>query len=271
MRQIEFALMDGGSVTGLIHAAADRYSTISVRPAVLICPGGGYHVLATHESEPVMARFFAAGYQVFSLNYSVTEENPETEKKLGKTPLKQAAQAMAELRNRVKEFCIAEDQIAILGFSAGGHLAGSLAVHWQAFGEASKPNAAVLCYPVTSCRAHPASISFRRLCRSEEECGYFCLEEQVTAAVPPVFLWHTVTDASVPVEGSLSFVSALNRAGVSWEGHFYGSGSHGLSLATEAASRPYPTCAAWSGRALDWLKEQGFALEGADLFFSNPK
>ena len=111
---------------------------------MLIFPGGGYILLSPREEDPAAFPFFASGYQVFILEYSVGEGIRKV------SPESEAAAAVALMRENADELDIDKDKIAVLGFSAGGHLALSIACHWRRYGENARPNAAVLAYPVVT-------------------------------------------------------------------------------------------------------------------------
>lgn len=124
-----------------------------------------------------------------------------------------------------------------------------------------RPDGLILCYPVITSGEYCHAGSFLNLLGEEADQNQrdlVSLEKQVTAAMPPVFLWHTVSDESVPVENSLLLASALRRAGISFEMHLYPRGGHGLSLATEetAGTRPNsvePSCQNWISLVQSWL------------------
>ena len=129
-------------------------------------------------------------------------------------------------------------------FSAGAHLTGSLAVHYQdqelakeLYAEISnRPDAVILCYPVITSGEKAHRGSFDLLLgkdASEEELTWASLEKQVTTNTPPAFLWQTFTDATVPVENSILYTEACRNAGVPCELHLFMEGRHGLSLANE--------------------------------------
>ena len=203
------------------------------------------------------------------------------------------------------------DPVYVLGFSAGSHCAGSLAVHWnhrdwegkelfsevKAFlgdpampAECFRPDRAALSYPVVTSGpfAHFGSFSrltgipeeeIRRIAEQERtaegtvegtaeadspqvrELRWFSLEKQADGSMPPVFLWHTAEDDSVPVQNSFLLADALVKAKVPVEMHIYPHGVHGLSLATEEVAEPEknrfadPHVAGWFDALIRWMKE----------------
>ena len=236
-----------------------------VRGAVVVVPGGGYEFTSEREGEPIASQFYAAGYHAFVLWYSVSpHRHPQ--------PIRDLSRAMVLIREQAAQWHVDPDKIAVIGFSAGGHLAASLGVHWNKpwlSGDASlpegmnQPNALILSYPVISSGTSAHRGSFLSLLgerASAEANRMMSLEKQVGAQVPPVFLWHTVADSLVPVENSLLFAGALREAGVSFELHLFPDGGHGLSLATAEtggeASGIDPHVAGWMRLCLEWLAER---------------
>lgn len=234
-----------------------------VRPAMIVCPGGGYGHLATREAEPIALAFAARGFSSFVLSYSV---EPATYPQA----LEELAAAVALVRDRAEKWCIDPERIAVSGFSAGGHLAGCLGAFWQegwlseAVGrtpEDIRPNALVLGYPVVTSGPFGHERSFRVLTGGDaaltEELS---LEKRVTPHMPPTFLWHTAEDANVPVENSLLLAEALSAAGVTFSLHVFPFGGHGVSLGvpdTALEGRPdhvQPLVQVWPDLAAAWLR-----------------
>ncbi len=238
------------------------------RRAIIVCPGGGYHFLSDREGEPIARFYMAKGLNAFILKYSV-EENATNY-----TPLIEAALAIKHVRENATKYNIDPNYVFIIGFSAGGHLAGSSAILWNipevkaALGDApegiGKPTGAILSYPVVSAGpvAHKGSI--HRLCGTttptEEEANRFSLELHVDETSSPVFIWHTVEDKTVPVENSLFLAQAYKKAGVSFEMHIYPNGPHGLSLANEETSSGKAALIVkhlqnWADLSYNWIME----------------
>lgn len=128
MRRIDIAPLtpEGGSLTGYLHDPDNAYIHRGPRPALLVIPGGGYRKLVEHEGDPVAWEFFTAGFHTFVLTYSIWREDSPAP--LGWTPLAQAAQALRLIRAHASEWDVHPRRVAVMGFSAGGHLAGSCAV-----------------------------------------------------------------------------------------------------------------------------------------------
>ncbi|MBE5962133.1 MAG: alpha/beta hydrolase [Lachnospiraceae bacterium] len=236
-----------------------------IRPAVIICPGGGYQHLSDREAEPIALQYMAAGIQAFVLKYSLAPTEYPCQ-------LKQLAQAVKTVREHADEWHVDPNCIIVSGFSAGGHVAGSLAVNWNkewlakelgVTNDLIRPNGCVLCYPVITSGEFAHRGSFENLLGGKQELlDEVSLEKQVNEDVPPVFIWHTFTDQAVPVENSLLFVNALRKYKIVTEFHMYPIGGHGLALATEE-TRSFdgkgiqPECAGWIRLATDWVNRLG--------------
>lgn len=198
---------------------------------VLICPGGGYQWLSPREAQPVAQAFIRKGWAAAVLYYA-TRPSPDLPP-LGAAPLHQLGEAVRCLRERQPGL-----PVAVCGFSAGGHLTASLGAHWKELG-LPRPDALVLAYPVITAGPHTHPATLQNLVGEQGgQRDFFSLEQHVTRDFPQTFLWHTVTDADVPVQNSLLLADALSRAGVRYEMHLYPTGVHGLSLATPEVEEP---------------------------------
>lgn len=204
-----------------------------VRPCLLICPGGAYLKCSQREAEPIALNFLPEGYNVFVLIYSSAPRRYPTH-------LREAAAAMELIYKNAAEWHCDTARIAIMGFSAGGHLAANYSTAYdcpevrEIFPESRPVQASILCYPVIT--ADPAWThlgSFDELTgkteRTPEEIQKFSCDRHVTPATPPAFLWHTAEDACVPVMNSLLYAQALAANKVPFELHVYPHGDHGLS------------------------------------------
>ena len=176
------------------------------------------------------------------------------------------------IRENAKEWNVDDQKIAVCGFSAGGHLAASLGVHWdkQYLKECpgisaglNQPNALILAYPVITSGAFAHKGSFENLLGIEANNPLYqemSLEHQISDKTPPVFLWHTFDDGAVPVENSLLFAQGLRSNHIPFELHIYPHGPHGLSLANEETRAEnmevYPNVATWMNLCIEWLKGQ---------------
>lgn len=229
------------------------------RRSVVICPGGGYNHLSPREGEPVALRFVAMGFNAFVVKYRVSPH-------LYPAPLMDAAWAMAHVRRHAQEYHADPHKIALMGFSAGGHLAGLLGTTWHQANrfeplrqEMIRPDVLVLCYPVITAGHFAHRGSFLCLTGSEDENAhqFFSVEDLVSTATPPTFLWHTWEDASVPVENTLLMAHALRAHGVPAEVHIFPRGGHGVGLGTEVtAMKPeqiLPEVQIWPELVRDFL------------------
>lgn len=254
------------------------------RPAIVVCPGGGYAFCSERESEAVALRFLTEGFNVFVIWYRVGEQaddevhdhdasawyakSPEHTFPL---PQHDIASAVAHVRAHAAQYHTDPDRIAVMGFSAGGHLAASLSGLWQhgeiwaelgLSPEDVKPNAAVLCYPVIVSDQDAHRGSFVHLSGREEVAQHaqYDVTNWVSEHYPPTFLWHTFTDDAVPVQNSLRMGLALANHGVLSEMHIFPRGRHGLSLAnsitchTQDASLQQEECTIWPSLAARFLK-----------------
>lgn len=236
-----------------------------LRPAVILCAGGGYEFVSPREDQPVAMEFLANGCQVFSLHYHVAPEAYPL-------ALMELARSVALVREHAGQWNIDPGRIMVCGFSAGGHLAGCLGTMWNRsflYGplgltaEDVRPDGMILCYPVITSGEFCHRSSFEHLlgktdCADPDKRNLVSLELQAGPHVPRTFLWHTWNDQSVPVENSLLLAQALRKAGVSLEMHIYPQGRHGLSLATCEVSDPTgdclePHCQGWMDLVKEWI------------------
>ena len=234
---------------GYIHENMEDVGGLySKRPAVIVCPGGGYTRLSIREEDPAVFPLFSHGYNVFVLKYSVGDEI------LHSFPEEEAALAISTLKRDAEKLDIEADHIAILGFSAGGHVAASVACHWKKFGASSKPDAAVLCYPVITMGEYGHQGSTDSLTGGDKALiDYYSLETQTDKDTSPCFIWHTFPDQSVPVMNALSFATALHKSGVETELHIYSRGIHGLSLGYRETGKEEKGVQSWMELSLSWL------------------
>ncbi|MBR2353441.1 MAG: alpha/beta hydrolase [Clostridia bacterium] len=248
------------TLTTYIHDDSERKP--HPRPAIVVCPGGGYHGLASHEGEPIALFYMTHGMNAFVLRYGVGENATNGR------PLIQAAMAIKHVREHAEEYNIDQKKILILGFSAGGHLAGSAGVLWnsalvrEALGITeetegiNRPDGMILCYPVLTALEYRHKGSFRYLLGtgseepSEEARRAWSLELHVDSTTPPAFIWHTFNDQGVPVQNSLLMANALSLAKVPCELHVFPDGPHGLGIPKDR-----PHIAKWAPLSAEWAKE----------------
>lgn len=204
------------------------------KPAVLILPGGGYGHTSARESEPVALRFLARGYAAFVLEYSCAPHRFPT-------PLREAAMAMTYIRKNCRTFEVDPEKVAAIGFSAGGHLCGMLGMLYDcpelrdiAEPAVLRPDALGLNYPVAVSWGPTHEGSFLNLTGGDKALSdRLSLDKLVRPDMPPVFLWHTRDDESVPCRNSLVLANALEQVGADFSLHLYRHGKHGLSTADE--------------------------------------
>ncbi len=222
--------------------------------AVMICPGGGYWVLASgHEGADIARWFNEMGVAAFVLKYRLPDSTIMTNPH--EVPLMDAMQGMKLIRQNASRYGIDSNKIGVMGFSAGGHLASTLSTHYHRGANASeqaKPNFAILLYPVVTFgdKAHTGSRDklLGKLKTSPDMVAYYSNELQVTAQTPPTFLVHSQDDKAVPVENSIGYYQACLKNGVPVEMHLYPAGGHGYGLRTAkfGSLNNWPdACRAW--------------------------
>jgi acetyl esterase/lipase len=248
---------DGDRPTLAIYLPASPNAS---RAAVVVCPGGGYGMLAVnHEGSQIAAWLNARGLAAFVLKYRLGPRYRHP------APLQDAQRAIRTVRSRAAEFGVNPGRIGIWGFSAGGHLAATAATHFDGGDpqasdpiarSGSRPDFAILAYPVISFTTDYTHRGSRNnlLGPSADPVLVESLsnEKQVTPQTPPTFLFHTDADKGVPPENSVLFYLALRRAGVPAEMHIYERGPHGVGLAPTD-----PILSTWADRLEGWLRTRG--------------
>jgi len=230
--------------------------------AVIVCPGGGYDHLANHEGAPVAEWLNSIGISAFVLKYRLGSRYHHP------APLQDAARAIRMIRARAADWKIDPERIGIIGFSAGGHLASTIATHFDTGKQnardpiervSSRPDLEILIYPVITMREKTHAGSKKNLLGDNplpELIALLSNDEQVTKETPPAFLVHAMTDPGVPVENTLLFAAALRKAGVPYELHLFERGPHGFGLGGND-----PILSSWPARCADWLRVHGFAIQ----------
>ncbi len=226
------------------------------RPVAVICPGGAYEFVSPREGEPVALAFNAAGFHAVVVNYRI--------KTLFPAALVDLSDAVCMVRNNAEKWRIDIDKVVVCGFSAGGHLAASLGVFYDResaiinAGGLNKPNGMILCYPVITSDINAHKGSIRNIAGDNEKIARkLSLEKQVTASCPPAFIWHSFTDAIVPVQNSIYMAQALTDNQIPIELHIFPNGPHGMSAANEYVAEcedgDRPEVHAWLKMAVDWI------------------
>ena len=257
----------GGYLVSYIHRDRQIFEN-RVYPAMLIIPGGGYEYIVERESEPVAMAYLCAGFNTFLLEYS-THERYET-------PLCEAYMAMVFLRENAAELGIDDAHIAVVGLSAGGHLAAMLSNMCfepkptellRHKGVSSRPDAIVLCYPVITMGEFAHKSSCAIITGGDESLrDKLSMEKAVNRNSPPCFIWACADDPKVPLENTLSYADAYRKIGVPFALHVFHCGGHGLSLASDVTvdyDEKNEDCRAvskWFDLSCDWLRWLGFKI-----------
>lgn len=221
---------------------------------VLICPGGGYGGRAPHEGEPIAQAYNDHGLTAAVVHYRVSPNRHPA-------PLLDVSRAVRLLRQNADQWNVDPDKIAVLGFSAGGHLAATSGVFYDLpdlkghddLPFSNRPDAMILCYPVITCDppfAHQGS--YKNLLGKDADAAArarMAPDQHVSASTPPTFLWHTAEDAGVPPQNSMIFAMSLAQHNLAYELHVFPEGRHGLGLAPEN-----PHTAQWHALSVTWLK-----------------
>lgn len=223
-------------MTAYLLDSPEEFRNIQKRPAVLIFPGGGYYMTSDREAEPIAMAYLAEGYNAFVLRYSVGKETSFS------AALSDAEEALTRIRENTEKWNTDPEKIAVIGFSAGGHLAAALGTMGK-----DRPNALILGYPcilssLGDVLAFPVP----------------SLDQEVDERTPPTFVFSTFEDSVVPIENSLSFMKALNDKRIPFESHIFQNGVHGLSLAKPLSSvgvKPLvdQDFAQWFDLSISWL------------------
>lgn len=231
--------------------------------AVIICPGGGYGMLADHEGSAYAKFLNLHGVQAFVLKYRLGSNGYRHP-----AMLLDVSRAIRYVRSHVKEYQIDSLKIGVMGSSAGGHLASTVATHYDAGKPdsadpiervSSRPDFTILCYAVITFGGKGHSGSRENLLGKNPDPALvqnLSNELQVTKDTPPCFLWHTMDDGAVPVENSILFADAMRKVGASAELHLYPHGAHGLGLGGDPESNHLLP---WTRALVDWMRANGWA------------
>lgn len=230
--------------------------------AVVICPGGGYWLLAIgHEGEQVARWLNTLGITAFVLKYRLPNDAIMEHKAIG--PLQDGQQAIRMVRRNAEVWGIHPNKIGIMGFSAGGHLASTISTHYDekvyehADSTSARPDFSILIYPVISMDSKITHMESREnLLGKNPSAGqveHFSNELQVNHQTPPAFIALSADDTVVPVENSIQYALALKNAGIPCELHLYQSGGHGYGL-----GRSNNTESSWPNALANWLVANSF-------------
>lgn len=223
---------------------------------IVILPGGGYSHRAQHEGKGFAEFLNEFGMSVFVCHYRVAPHRHPL-------PLMDARRAVQFVRYHANEFGINPEKVGIMGSSAGGHLAASVCTLLDEFDEfyAEKdavdnenyiPDFQILCYPVIALNDYGHIGSGNNLLGHTDlyhpEKYRLSCQNNVHEKTPKAFIWHTVTDPAVPVQNSLSYVTALRAKEISAELHVFPYGKHGMGVAAND-----PHIAQWTSLLKNWL------------------
>ncbi len=243
-----YPFLQGGKLDCLaIDYPYDGTNTVGwKRPALIVVPGGAYGMVSKREAETVAVSFLDRGFQAFVLNYLCEPQNARYPEQL-----LEAASAVDYVRKHAEELDVNPEEVFLVGFSAGGHLTGNLAVEHQNIEKKAgvtldcKPTAVGLCYPVISkvC-GHKGSYDNLLKGYSEEEKAeiykWVSLEDAVSEQTPPAFLWSTAEDTVVPPENAIRYALALGKQGIPYELHVYPRIQHGASTGNQENNAYHP-------------------------------
>ncbi len=245
-----------------------KEATVGPRDAILVIPGGGYTGVSAREGVYTALAFLGKGVNTFVLNYSVGEHAVYPRQLLD------ACRALKYIKENADKYYINPDRIFALGYSAGGHLLGTLTT-LHGVGEDIlglsrdylKIKGAIFCYPVITAYGPTHTGSFENLLKkplvdyTEEEKNLLSIEKNITSDTPPAFIWHTSEDVSVPINGSIKLCQAYYDAKIPVELHIYPHGPHGIALGNNVSSGGradyvQPKAEVWVDEAYKWIKSQ---------------
>lgn len=233
------------------------------RPAVLICPGGGYGGIAMgHEGDEIARWFNSLGITAFVLDYRHAGKGYAFP-----APILDARRAMRTIRANKDKWNVIEDRIGVIGFSAGGHLASTLGTHFTSGNEnaedpiekvSCRPDFMILCYPVIAMNEEHTHEGSQKNLLGNSTADFvdkMSTYKHIRKNTPPTFLFHTTADQAVPPMNSIQFYVGLVNAGVPAELHIYEKGRHGLGLAQSEQG-----VNSWPGRLAAWMRGRGINL-----------
>lgn len=231
-----FTFEDNASLTVYLHENREKFSRVGNRPFILVIPGGGYSFCSEREAEPIALNFLAQGYHSGVLRYHVGD------RRSFEKSLEDAQKAILKIQDLAVVWKIDIKKIAVIGFSAGGHLAAALSNL-----STVKPSLCILGYPAIL-------KSFAQVMKIDAPS----LEACVSKDTPPTFLFSTFEDNVVPIENSLLYLRALEEHDVPFEAHIFQKGLHGLSLATKQfGNREEMTdkrFSRWFSEVVEWME-----------------
>lgn len=220
------------TLTTYIQAPSEEMKHAAIKPAILIFPGGGYQFISDREGEVVALEYLKAGYQCFILTYSINEHSKFPR------PLEDAEAALNLIKNNHKKWYLDADKIAVIGFSAGAHLAMMLAGSGRV-----RPNAVIAGYPAL----YPIP-----------DISYDFELPKIDKKSPEAFIFHTFKDGFVKVENSLYLADQYHKQQIPFELHVFRDGDHGMSLGNESVKNewlsPDKHYHHWVELSIEWLE-----------------
>lgn len=270
-----FSVPRNGKTGGYLTAYAptpNRETTYKIRPAMLVVPGGGYTFVSEREAEPVALAYVGSGFASFVLQYTVNTPHP--------VPLQEAAMAVVYIRENARKYAINKNYVAAIGFSAGGHLVGTLATLFDApevkellstRTESARPDAVVLSYAVISTQTRTHSCTAQTISGGDLQlCTRLSVENCIDGNSSPAFIWHTRNDELVPIQNAFMAAQSYENAGVPYELHIFEDGRHGLSVCSIDTENEWEGCEKianvrpWFDLSVNWLRSRGFGIKVAE-------
>ncbi len=262
----------GGYLRVRVHTELTEILPVKpIRPAMLIVPGGGYTFVSQREDEPVALKFMADGYNCFTLDYTVKTVGYPVQ-------LSEIAMAVAYIRENAQQYSVYPNKICAVGFSAGGHLVGSLATLYNdkkmlniigRRAEQVRPDAIIPCYAVLSFDKEDSHGTTQSVVTNGncELVEFLDVVKNVKKDCPPAFIWATKQDDLVSVSNSIKLALAYQKAGATFELHIFERGWHGLSTGDgqinfdENGNGIAFECSQWIPLAKQWLENKGFKVK----------
>lgn len=250
------------TLTGYLQTPVPKSPVQQFRPLIFV-PGGSMTHIPVEQSEKTALSFSASGFQVFILRYTFTSERQP----VYPNPLIDLALAVAMIRNNAEKWHLKADQLTIMGFSAGGHVAALYNDYWHEKwlskasnmpGATLKPNAVILGYPVIDLNLNfPKDVATRNQWTDEPE--RYNASMHVNAQNAPTFMWTTFTDQVVSVQNTLNYSQALLEHQISQELHVFAHGPHGMDIANAIVAHhddvDQPHVAHWVELACEWIDD----------------
>lgn len=255
MNKIKKTLSNGAKLEGYILEKLGKYEIRKGKfvdrqaekfPAVIILGGGGYKTIDSYETVPVALNFLSKGYHSFILEYSIDKNSTYP------NPLIDVYEAILFIREKTSEWDIDKDKIVLIGFSAGAHLAGLCGSQWKLDKfeklmkrkkENFKPNAMILCYPITSMellrkeKGKNIGVNWGEILQQDKD--EIDVIKSIDYDTIPTFIWHTRTDGVVSVTQSIKMMEKMNEFNILYEAHIFFDGFHGLSLNNSLSNYKY--------------------------------